>query len=134
MKKMNSVVHFEMPSEDAKRMSDFYTNVFGWKTQDLGEEMGNYVLATTTETDANGMVQKPGAINGGFYPRPSDGTNLHPSLVIGVEDLKACMEDIINNGGKLLGELMEIPGYGTIISFLDTEGNRVSAIQPLMNS
>ena len=29
---MNSVVHFEMPAEDQKRMADFYTKVFGWKT------------------------------------------------------------------------------------------------------
>jgi len=50
MKKMNPVVHFEMPADDSKRMSDFYSNVFGW--QMTGEEMGNYVTATTTETDA----------------------------------------------------------------------------------
>jgi predicted enzyme related to lactoylglutathione lyase len=47
--KMNPVVHFEMPAEDRKCMADFYTNVFGWKTQMLGPEMGDYVLATTTE-------------------------------------------------------------------------------------
>jgi hypothetical protein len=41
---MNPVVHFEMPAEDRKRMADFYTKVFGWKTQQLGEDMGNYVL------------------------------------------------------------------------------------------
>ncbi|MFL6484880.1 MAG: hypothetical protein ACJ70Z_09235 [Nitrososphaera sp.] len=53
--KMNPVVHFEMPAEDRKRMADFYTKVFGWKTQQLGEDMGNYVLATTTDSDENGM-------------------------------------------------------------------------------
>lgn len=40
---MNPVVHFEMPAEDRKRMADFYTKVFGWKIQELGEDMGNYV-------------------------------------------------------------------------------------------
>jgi predicted enzyme related to lactoylglutathione lyase len=45
---MNPVVHFEMPAEDRKRMADFYTKVFGWKTEQLGEDMGNYVLVTTT--------------------------------------------------------------------------------------
>jgi predicted enzyme related to lactoylglutathione lyase len=34
--KMNPVVHFEMPAEDRKRMADFYTKAFGWKTQQLG--------------------------------------------------------------------------------------------------
>lgn len=29
--KMNPVVHFEMPAEDKKRMSKFYTKAFGWQ-------------------------------------------------------------------------------------------------------
>ena len=41
---MNPVVHFEMPAEDRKRMADFNTKVFGWKAQQIGEDMGNYVL------------------------------------------------------------------------------------------
>jgi len=47
---MDPVVHFEMPYEDGSRMAKFYATAFGWQTQGLGEEMGNYVLATTTET------------------------------------------------------------------------------------
>ena len=129
---MNSVVHFEMPSDDASRMNNFYSNVFGWKTMTLGEEMGNYVLATTTETDEKGMIKNSGAINGGFFPRPADGAGMGPSLVIGVDDLQAAMHDITAHGGQLLGEPMEIPGYGTVISFIDTEGNRLSCIQPIM--
>ena len=57
MSKMNSVVHFEMPYDDRERMAKFYQNVFGWQTQMFGEEMGNYVLATTTETDESGPKQ-----------------------------------------------------------------------------
>jgi hypothetical protein len=34
----------------------------------LGKEMGNYVTAITTETDDSGP-KKPGAINGGFFPK-----------------------------------------------------------------
>ena len=48
---MNPVVHFEMPAEDRNRMASFYTKAFGWRTQMLGEDMGNYVIATTTELD-----------------------------------------------------------------------------------
>ncbi len=58
---MDPVVHFEMPAENKKRMTDFYTDVFGWRTQMLGPEMGDYVLATTTESDENGRPKKPGA-------------------------------------------------------------------------
>ena len=65
---MNPVVHFEMPYDDRVRMAKFYESAFGWQTQILGEDMGNYVLATTTETDQSGP-KRPGAINGGFYAR-----------------------------------------------------------------
>ena len=58
--KMDPVVHLEMPAEDRKRMAGFYANVFGWKTQMLGPEMGDYVLATTTEPDETGRPKNPG--------------------------------------------------------------------------
>ena len=38
---MNSVVHFEMPYDDPKRVARFYAAAFGWQTQQLDEEMGN---------------------------------------------------------------------------------------------
>ena len=88
MKKMNPVVHFEMPAADRVRMADFYTKVFGWQTKMLGEEMGNYVTVETTEADENGRPKMPGAINGGFFPvKPGDPAQ-YPSVVIAVDDIK----------------------------------------------
>jgi predicted enzyme related to lactoylglutathione lyase len=45
---MNPVVHFEMPAEDRHRMRQFYETTFGWKTEQLGPDMGGYVLVTTS--------------------------------------------------------------------------------------
>jgi uncharacterized protein len=128
--KMNPVVHFEMPAEDRKRMASFYAGVFGWKTELLGEEMGNYVLATTTETDNEGRPKIPGTINGGFYPKSEDQPAQYPSVVIAVENIKEYMKKVETAGGKVLGEPMDIPGVGRYVSFIDTEGNRVSMLQP----
>jgi predicted enzyme related to lactoylglutathione lyase len=128
--KMNPVVHFEMPAQDRKRMADFYTKAFGWKTQQLGEDMGNYVTATTTESDENGMPNKPGAINGGFFQKTDDKPAQYPSVVIAVDNIKEHMTNVEKSGGKVLGEPMNIPGIGLYVSFFDTEGNRVSMIQP----
>lgn len=127
---MNPVVHFEMPAEDRKRMADFYTKVFGWKTQQLGEDMGNYVLATTTDSDENGMPKKPGAINGGFYQKTNDKLAQYPSVVIAVDNIQEHVRNVEKSGGKVLGEPVNIPGIGMYVSFLDTEGNRVGMIQP----
>ncbi len=127
---MNPVVHFEMPAEEKSRMADFYTKAFGWKTQMLGPDMNEYVLVTTTESDENGRPKNPGAINGGFYKKSADMPAQYPSVVIGVGDIKEAMQKVTEAGGKVLGEPMEIPGYGLYISFFDTEGNRVSMMQP----
>jgi predicted enzyme related to lactoylglutathione lyase len=129
---MDPVVHFEMPAEDRKRMADFYTTVFGWKTQMLGPEMGDYVLATTTESDETGRPKNPGVINGGFFPKSEDKPAQHPSVVIAVEDIKEHMKSVEEAGGKVLGDPMDIPGVGQYVSFIDTEGNRVSMLQPSM--
>jgi uncharacterized protein len=100
---MNPVVHFEMPYDNRQRMATFYESAFGWQTQMLGEEMGNYVLAVTTETDDNGP-KRPGAINGGFFPKKLDWPAQHPSIVIAVDDIKTAAKNVRDAGGKVLGE------------------------------
>jgi uncharacterized protein len=129
--KMNPVVHFEMPYEDRDRMVRFYEAVFGWQAQKLGQEMGNYVVVTTADQDVKKDIPR-GAINGGFYQKNPDWPAQYPSIVIGVEDIKDSMKKITNAGGKVLGDPMQIPGVGDYVSFYDTEGNRVSILQPLM--
>jgi predicted enzyme related to lactoylglutathione lyase len=126
---MNPVVHFEMPYDDGARVAKFYQSVFGWNMQQLGANMGNYVLADTTGVP-EGQPKRPGAINGGFFPKKPDWPAQHPSVVIAVDDIKASMEKVKKSGGNVLGEPMEIPGVGQYVSFMDTEGNRVSLLQP----
>jgi len=130
---MNPVVHFEMPYNNRKRMANFYASAFGWQTQMLGEDMGNYVIATTTETDEKGP-KKPGAINGGFFPNKPDWPAQYPSIVIAVDDIRESVKKVTDAGGKVLGEPMEIPGVGQYVSFTDTEGNRVSMLQPILRN
>ena len=127
---MDPVVHFEMPAEDRSRMRRFYESTFGWKTEQLGPEMGDYVLATTTETDASRRPKMPGMINGGFYPKKNDWPAQYPSVVVAVDDIKASMKKVADAGGKVFGDPMEIPGIGLYVSFFDSEGNRVSMLQP----
>lgn len=138
---MNSVVHFEMGYNDRDRMVKFYETAFGWKTQKFGEDMGNYVVAETGEADPKTHRPKePGYINGGFYAKTDSPDSQAPSVVIAVDDIKAAVEAVKAAGGKIKGGMtpdgertMEptmIPGVGLWISFEDTEGNRVSLLQP----
>ena len=127
---MNPVVHFELPYDDAARASRFYETAFGWRMQPLGEQMGNYVTAETTES-GGGRPTTPGAINGGLFQRKPDWPAQHPSVVVAVDDIGAGMKKVASSGGQVLGEPMAIPGVGQYVSFTDTEGNRVGMLQPL---
>jgi predicted enzyme related to lactoylglutathione lyase len=136
----NPVVHFEMGYFDNERMKKFYESAFGWKLQQMGPEMGNYIVAHTAETDEQGMVKTPGTINGGFYQKSDDPGSHPPSVVISVPDIKSAMNAVTSGGGKILGAMDEsgkpsmepimIPGVGLWIAFEDTEKNRVSLLQP----
>jgi len=111
-------------------MAKFYRDALGWQTRMLGQEMGNYVIATTTESDES-RPKRPGAINGGFFARKPDWPGQHPSVVIAVDDIKAAMKKVAEAGGKVLGEPMEIPRIGQYVAFVDTEDNRVSLLQAI---
>ena len=137
---MNPVVHFEMGYNDRERMKKFYEGAFGWTMQQMGAEMGNYVVAQTSETDEKGMNKTPGTINGGFYQKNENPLSWAPSVVIAVENIEKSMADVLTAGGKILGGMNQdgthtdkptmIPGVGLWISIQDTEGNRVSMLQP----
>jgi predicted enzyme related to lactoylglutathione lyase len=138
--KPNPVVHFEMGYEDKNRICAFYENAFNWQMDRMGPDMGEYVVATTTETDENRMITKPGTINGGFYKKTADPLSQAPSVVIAVDDIKGAMQKVTAAGGKILGamdpsgqhsdEPQPIPGVGLWISAMDTENNRFSILQP----
>jgi predicted enzyme related to lactoylglutathione lyase len=139
MSKPNPVVHFEMGYNDKERAKKFYADVFGWTMQQMGPEMGNYVVAQTTETDEKGMNKTPGTINGGLYQKTEDPTSQAPSVVISVDDIYASVKAVEAAGGKIMGskgangeqvmEPQEIPGVGLWVSIMDPEGNRVSMLQ-----
>ena len=114
---MNKVVHFEIPADNLGRAKIFYASVFGWTTQDFGEDVS---LVTTVESDDNGP-KIPGAINGDLYKRTS--TNPHPSVVMDVDSIDDYLKKIEAAGGKVIKEKQEMAGMGYYASFADTEGN-----------
>lgn len=132
---MQSVVHFEMPYDDGKRVSQFYSQAFGWDAQQMGQDYGDYIVTVTTEVDPKTHRPiKPGAINGGLFKR-SAGTG-GPRVVIAVDDIHDAIKKVKEAGGKILGgskgpeEPDDIPNVGLYMSIEDTEGNRVGLLQP----
>lgn len=127
---MNPVVYFEMPYHNAERAAAFYKAAFDWKATPLGEKMGNYIHMVTAETDAC-TTDPRGAINGGMFPFKPDWPMQYPAIVIAVKNIRTAMNKIVAAGGQVLGEPMTIPDIGEYVSFVDTEGNRNSILQPI---
>ncbi len=126
----NPVTWFEMPFEDGARVAEFYTKAFGWKMNDLGEQMDHYTVANTAKTDESNRVIVPNAINGGFFRKKADMPAQQPMVTITVNDVTKAVKDVTTAGGTVLGEPMEIPGIGKYVVFKDSEGNHVAILQP----
>jgi uncharacterized protein len=123
----NRVVHFEIEAADAQRARNFYAQAFGWQMQELGAEMGNYIVVTT------GDQKQPGGINGGIYPNSTGGAkelNAY-SCVIGVDNIDQAIGNVKSAGGEVIGDKMDIPTIGTFVRCKDTEGNIFTMLQPL---
>ncbi len=121
----NRVVHFEIEAQDLERAKKFYTDAFGWEMDQMGADMGNYVVVKT------GDPKEPGGINGGIFGAQAGGQKLNAySCVVAVENIDEAIEKVRAAGGKIIGGKMDIPTVGTYVKCQDTEGNNFSLLQP----
>lgn len=89
--------------------------------------MGNFVTVETTKSDSS-MSKISGTVNWGFNPKTGDVTHT-TTVTIAVDDIRESRGRIARQGGKISGEIMNMPGIGMFMSFFDTDGNRVNLIQ-----
>lgn len=126
----NPIVHFEIPADDVERAKKFYETLFGWEIIQFdmpadGSTQGDpYFIIRTAETDKDGMIKKPGAINGGMMKRKSAG---QPFMnYIHVASVEEKLKAVEKNGGTVCMPRTEIgKGMGWIAAFKDTEGNLI---------
>lgn len=114
----NRIVHFEIPSDDPPKAVRFYTEVFGWRFDNWGNEQ--YWLATT------GDEGEPG-INGAILRRDAHVMNL--SNTISVDSIHDAVKKVKEHGGEMLSEVMPVQGVGWVAYFRDMDGNVLSMMQ-----
>lgn len=122
----NRVIHFEIQADNVDRASKFYSEVLGWKIEQMmsADKGGmNYWGITTGKTGTPG-------INGGLYERPKDDKITTYDCTVEVEDLDKTIAAVKKSGGKIMKEKDEIPGVGWFAMVTDTEGNRFGLMQP----
>ena len=123
----NTVSHFEIYANDPEKLTRFYTSMFDWKvTQVPGMD---YRMVHTADTDDNGMLKQPGAINGGIAIRPAGyGVNgfVNYAMVDSIEDAVARAKSL---GAKVTKEKTPVPGMGWFAMFIDPEGNNFAVFK-----
>ncbi len=117
-----NVLHFAIQADDLDRAQVFYARVFGWRFEAWGPP-DFYRIHTGTPAD-------PG-IEGALERRHTAlgaGGSRGFTCTVSVPDLRATRQRIEAQGGKVLFE-GDIPTVGTVLSFYDSEGNVLSAMQ-----
>jgi hypothetical protein len=121
----HNVVHFAVHADDVDRARRFYESVFGWRFEAWGPP-GFFRIHTGTAAD-------PG-IEGALHARsePLDGRGLRAfECTVSVDDVAAVRDAVVAGGGTVLLDAFDIPTVGTLLQFLDTEGNTVGAMRYL---
>jgi predicted enzyme related to lactoylglutathione lyase len=112
----NPVIHFEVIGRDAKKLQDFYAQLFDWKV-DANNPM-NYGIVE---------AQEGRGIGGGIGPAQGDGG---VTFYVEVADPQAALDKAIALGGKMVMPVSEVPGQNiTLAQFTDPEGHLIGIIK-----
>jgi predicted enzyme related to lactoylglutathione lyase len=114
--KQGDLCHLELPVKDTARAKAFYGEVFGWQFQDVPGM--DYTLFST-----------PGNVVGGGFFTPSEKM---PEKVINymlVDSIETAKERVEKFGGKALSPKIDVPGHGSLMHVLDSEGNLIALWQ-----
>src|SRR5262249_17742790 len=120
-----NVVHFAIHADDVERARRLYEGVFGWQFEAWGSP-GFYNVRTRTDEDPGIM----GALHGRDVP--FDGPGIRGfTCTVAVDDVAAIRALVVEHGGTITYEEVDIPTVGTLTQFLDTEGNELAAMKYL---
>lgn len=109
---MGRVVHFEIPSDDPKRLKEFFTKTFDWNFETWGEQ--DYHFAMTGDRSGMGI---DGAIMKRMDPQ-------QPVVnTIGVASVDDAVSRIEANGGTIVMPKEKIGEMGYVAYFKDPDGN-----------
>jgi predicted enzyme related to lactoylglutathione lyase len=107
----------DMGAPDYNAALSFYGQLFGWESQDMGEETGHYH-----------MVTKGGRLVGGIGPAQDSGPPRW-TMYINVDDVDSIAKAVEAAGGRVLAAPMDVMTAGRMTVFADSTGGVASAWQ-----
>ena len=108
----------DLSTTDREKAIAFYCELFGWTSEDLGEEAGHYT-----------MLAKDGKLVGAITPAQSPGMS-YWSTYVNVDDVDAVTAKVEPAGGKIMLEPMDVMGAGRMAVYSDSTGAAIAAWQP----
>jgi predicted enzyme related to lactoylglutathione lyase len=114
----NIGTYFEIPVNDLERAMKFYSHVFGCGfSKDVihGNEMAFFPF-----NEGSGIT---GALAKGDIYKPSTSGTL---IYLATADIEDALRRIVEKGGEILFPKTEVPNYGWVAEFKDSEGNRIA--------
>ncbi len=113
----NPVAYFEIGGRDAKGLGKFYSELFGWKIEEMG-------VASAAGSPYWFIQGEDGGIPGGII---ETNENMPPSYVmfyVQADDLQATLDKATSLGGQAVVPPTDIPGgNGQIAVFMDPDNN-----------
>lgn len=101
-------------SKDPARARGYYSELLGWKTQDLPLGPRHYTMLMATADHADSF--------GGLEPLPAPNVPSHWMSYVAVPDIAAALAKVAKLGGKVLMPTTEIPGMGHFAIVQDPAG------------
>ncbi len=113
------VVHWEINSNNAERLQEFYSKLFGWSINS-NNPMHYGLVNTGSEKGAQGGI-------GQNDPNQPAGPPV--LFYMEVQDLQETLNKAVSMGGTIVMPPMEIPNMVTFALFRDPEGNTLGIVK-----
>jgi predicted enzyme related to lactoylglutathione lyase len=114
------LTHFAINTDDVDATRRFYEQVFDWRCRDYGPP--GFVQILDDDGSPMGAIQQRRQL---LAQDPTRGFE----CTIGVDDVEATRQRVIDAGGRILMERFTITHVGHLIAFEDPGGNPVLAME-----
>ena len=102
------IVYFDIAGTDSAALQSFYKDLFGWSASPTGE------VSVPVASPLAGLIRQD----------PTE-----KRIYIGVEDIAAKLEQIVERGGVVDAPRFEVPGVVILGLFTDPAGNPMALVE-----
>ena len=110
---------FELMTTDVEGAKKFYTQLFGWETEDLPMENMSYSITKIGDQGVGGIMP---------LPPEAEGVAPHWGVYVTVDDVDATARKAEDLGGKIHVPPTDIPNVVRFCVIQDPQGSVISAI------